>query len=176
MKYIILTMLLFSFNAVADQRFETTGGFCHFVTPEGFANNNDDNEVFFANCENSIRQKANGDGEGSTTVKVDYPAGAVPFYGEHKYSGADTGINCVMVDSNNTQYTTQDWDSNYKVRVKDLKDFQKAFFTQEGDKNYDRDFDYNEDGFIDYSDLTIFRTAATSTIEYTIVCRNAAQQ
>jgi len=122
MKYLLTLLaalaITFSLSTYADQRFETVGGFCHFVTPEGFATANDDNEVFFANCENSIRQTADGSGEGSTKVIVQYPKGAEPFEETYKTSGAETGIDCNMVDSNGTQYTTQDWDSVYKVMGK----------------------------------------------------------
>lgn len=172
----LLAVMCFGTIVAADQRFETTGGFCHFVTPEGFANNNDDNEVFFANCENSIRQTANGDGNGSTLVKVKYPSGAMPFYGEHTYSGADTGVDCVMVDSNNTTYATQDWDSTYSANVDDFNKFKRAFGSQEGDRKYREEFDFNDDGVINTLDLSIFRSQASGTIKYTISCRNGAQQ
>jgi len=118
MKYVIMFFAL-SFGASADQRFETVGGFCHFVTPEGFQTANDDNEVFFANCLNSIRQKANGDGEGSTTVKVIYPGSALLFTEDYTTNGPATGINCNMVDSNGTTYTTNDWNSHYHVNTED---------------------------------------------------------
>lgn len=110
-----LLVIVVAGNAWSDQRFETVGGFCHFVTPEGFQNGNDDNEVFFSNCENSIRQKSDGTGEGSTRVTVFYPMGSQPFVKTHTASGADTGIDCVMVDSNGTTYTTRQWRSRYKV-------------------------------------------------------------
>jgi hypothetical protein len=174
MKYLLFVLLL-PLTVIADQRFETVGGFCHFVTPEGFRNANDDNEVFFANCLNSIRQNEDGTGDGSTVVKVKYPEGALPFTESYETSGAETGIDCVMVDSNNTQYVTQDWNSKYKPKIKDLKDFQKAFGTQEGDEDYDRDFDFNEDGVINSLDTGIFKQTAKGEIEYSITCRNGAQ-
>jgi hypothetical protein len=118
MKYLLILLFAFTLSAQADQRFETVGGFCHFVTPEGFATANDDNEVFFANCENSIRQNNDATGSGSTLVEVDYPLGALPFTGKFAYSGAETGIDCVMVDSNGTAYVTQDWDSVYESKIK----------------------------------------------------------
>jgi len=100
----------------ADQRMETVGGFCHAVTPEGFATANDDNEVFISNCISSIRQKANATGEGSYVMAVTYPSlKSMPFTAHFKTNGADTGIACVMVDSNGTTYATQDWASNYRV-------------------------------------------------------------
>ena len=42
-------------------------------------------------------------------------AGAMPFAGKHKFTGSDTGIECVMVDSNGTEYRTLDWFAVYKA-------------------------------------------------------------
>jgi len=115
MKYILsFALALFCTVAIADQRFETVGGFCHFVTPDGFANGNDDAEVFYANCTNAIEQHNDGTGSGSTKVTVKFP-GAMPFAGKHKFTGSDTGIECVMVDSNGTEYRTLDWFAVYKA-------------------------------------------------------------
>lgn len=100
----------------ADQRFETTGGFCHFVTPEGFQNGNDDNEVFYANCLNSIRQNSDGTGNGSTIINVKFPLDSAPFTESYETSFEETGIDCVMVDSNGTTYVSQDWNSTYEYR------------------------------------------------------------
>ena len=170
MKYIMLILMMLSMGAVADQRFETNNGMCHFVTPEGFANGNDDNEVFFANCENSIRQNQNGTGSGSTMVKVKYPAGAMPFVGEYEFTGAGTGVDCVMVDSNGTQYVTQDWTASYEAEVDGLNDFRDAFGTD------DSDYDYNGDGIVNGLDIGIFKSQANGKIEYVLSCFNGAQQ
>jgi hypothetical protein len=170
MKYFIIVLMMLSFTAVADQRFETVGGFCHFVTPEGFANGNDDNEVFFANCENSIRQNQDGTGSGSTLVKVKYPAGALPFTGKHTFTGAGTGVDCVMVDSNGTQYVTRDWTATYEAEIEGLDDFAEAFGTD------DEDFDYNGDGIVNSLDTGFFKQNADGKIKYTISCFNGAQQ
>lgn len=116
MKYITIIMLFLASQAIADQRFETVGGFCHFITPEGFQTGNDDNEVFFANCLNYIRQKSDGTGEGTTKVTATAPKNAnVIDLVSYSTSGAQTGEDCVMVDSNGTTYVTQDWNSEYKV-------------------------------------------------------------
>jgi hypothetical protein len=170
MKYLIIVFLLLSANVIADQRMETVGGFCHFVTPEGFATANDDNEVFLANCVNSIRQNADATGSGSTMVKVKYPPTAMPFFGKYKFSGAETGVDCVMVDSNGTTYATQDWDATYKTEIKELKKFQKALGTDNSD------YDYNEDGVVNGLDVGMFRQQAEGEIKYSVVCRNGAQQ
>ncbi len=117
MKAVYLTALvLFASVVQADQRFETVGGFCHFVTPDGFMAGNDDDEVFFANCENSIHQNADGTGSGTTIITVAFPYGDAPFDDTWHETGAETGVNCVMVDSNGTQYVTLDWKSDYIYR------------------------------------------------------------
>ena len=46
--------------AHADQRFETWQGLCHFA----YDTNDDDNEVYFANCKNTINTQDAGDGQG----------------------------------------------------------------------------------------------------------------
>ena len=170
MKYVVLMFALFTVGAAADQRMETRDGFCHAVTPEGFQTANDDNEVFLSNCVNSIRQDADGNGDGSFVMKVKYPDGSYPFGGNYTTSGAETGINCVMVDSNGTNYVTQDWDSTYKVKVKDRKDFKKAWGTD------DEEFDFNNDGIVGYADIPLFYEQVDIEIKYTVVCRNGAQQ
>jgi len=171
MKYILsFTLALFCTATIADQRLETVGGFCHLVTPEGFQTNNDDNEMFLANCLNSIRQNADGTGSGSTLVKIKYPANALPFYGEYEYSGAETGVNCVMVDSNGTTYVTQDWDSVYKSEIEDIDDFRDAIGTD------DEDYDLNGNGIVDGADYSLWKSEAKAEIKFTLTCRNGAQQ
>lgn len=173
---VILFLLLVGFimlnaaAALADQRFETVGGFCHYVTPEGFANGNDDNEVFYANCENSIRQNQDGTGTGSNTVKVKYPAGAIPFTGEYTFTGADTGVDCVMVDSNGTTYVTQNWTATYEAEVEGLDDFRDAL------GSYDSDYDLNGDGVVNGLDIGLFRQTAKARIKYELACYNGVQQ
>jgi hypothetical protein len=124
MKYFI-ALCLIAFNVAADQRFETTGGFCHFVLgldANGFIAEDsglpidDDNETFFANCENAITV-INEVGQGSTRITVKYANKAdVPLKHSLRLNGADTGVDCVMVDSNNNVYVTRDWNSSYKVQ------------------------------------------------------------
>jgi len=107
-----MVLVLFASVVQADQRFETVGGFCHFILNP----NNDDNEVFFANCMNSIVQNNDGTGSGSTLVKVSYPFGAAPISETTVFTGEETGIPCVMVDSNGTTYSTLDWPSIYRFK------------------------------------------------------------
>jgi len=157
---------MFSIHAVADQRFETVGGFCHFVlNPD-----NDDNAVSLSNCANTIVQNDDGTGDGSTRVTVKYNGNYSPLYETLVLSGKKTGIDCVMVDSNGTSFVTRDWNSSYVVKVKDLKEFKAAF----GSDN--EEFDLNNDGIVDYADLTLFRARSTIQVNYTLICRNAAQE
>jgi hypothetical protein len=100
----------------ADQRIDTDENYCHFVTPEGFENGNDDNEEFVQGCNGgTIRQNQNGTGNGSILIEVNRPTGSLAFVGDYEFNGADTGIDCVMVDSNGTTYVTQDWDASYSA-------------------------------------------------------------
>lgn len=110
MKYIILVVSMIACTSViADQRFETNNGFCHFVLNP----NNANNEVFFANCLNSIVQNNDGTGSGATYIKARFPIGGAPIAESLTLTGDETGIACNMVDSNGTQYTTNDWTSEY---------------------------------------------------------------
>ncbi len=124
--------MLIAFNVMADQRFETAGGYSHFVLDQ----NNDDNEIYFANCENSI-ETANGVASGSTRcVKkkeriipwLKYNEGTIRNQGEddEKYilvlSGDTYPTPCQMVTSNydaanddwnQTEYTSNTWSARY---------------------------------------------------------------
>lgn len=127
---ILFSMILLSGIVSADQRMETVG-FCHAVTPQGFNTNNDDNEVFISNCVSSIRQNADATGEGSYIVAITYPSlKSMPFTNSFTTTGADTGINCVMVDSNNVNYVTQDWESKYQVVNRKARPAKYAQVTQ----------------------------------------------
>ena len=122
MKYLLIAAAFISTSVFADQRFETVGGFCHFVTPDGFANGNDDDEVFYANCLNSIRQNNDGTGTGYVSITADYPKKEeLPFSKKYSTSGNQTGVDCVMVDSNGTQYRTQNWNAFYHVQGNKVK-------------------------------------------------------
>ena len=62
------------------------------------------------------------------------------------------------------------------ANVDDFNKFKRAFGSQEGDRKYREEFDFNDDGVINTLDLSIFRSQASGTIKYTISCRNGAQQ
>jgi len=171
MKYIISTIVLLTSTALfADQRFETVGGFCHAVTPQGVQDGNDDNEVFISNCLSSIRQNADGTGSGSYTIEVEYPVGAQPFSHNFKTTGAESGIDCNMVDSNNTTYNTQDWYSVYQFEIDDLNKFRKHLGKPSNK------YDYNGNGVVDAQDYSTFIRKTKAEITYTVVCKNGAQQ
>jgi hypothetical protein len=64
---LVCVLLLAHGMAKADQRMETWQGLCHF----GYDPANANNEIYFANCENSI-DVYNGAATGVTTVSQDY--------------------------------------------------------------------------------------------------------
>ena len=137
MKYsnLFLFLLLLALNVSADQRFETNQGLCHFA----YDVNNSDNEVYFANCQNTINTYDAGDGQGrlahgTSTVQQEYELlnYTFPIFSSFFLKGADankqiysdgrytTALNtsCVMVTSNydagadannETVYVTNDW-------------------------------------------------------------------
>jgi hypothetical protein len=119
---IILCFVLAVNVSYADQRMETVGGFCHFVVDP----NNDDNEVFFANCENSIA--VNNQTATSSTFKQVFYAGYddVPISKTLKFKGVGSlsqktdyqtiNVTCESVDSNGNNYSTTDWESVYWYR------------------------------------------------------------
>jgi len=109
MKYLLL--LLLSFSAHADQRFETVGGFCHFI----LSTQNDDNEVFFSNCQNSITQLDDGSAIGSSIIEMEYPDLMAPVTTDTYFDSFDNDVECVMVDSNGTEYRSRAWRSSYIV-------------------------------------------------------------
>ena len=129
-----IAFLLMSVDVLADQRFETWQGLCHFA----YDVNDDDNEVYFANCKNTIDTHDRGDGAGrlaygTSIVSETYSLQDLTFpkftnggflkgvdasqdvYGSnYQVSNAP----CVMVtsnynaaadDNNETVYITNDW-------------------------------------------------------------------
>lgn len=86
-------------SAQADQRFESWQGICHFAYDEA----DDDNEVYFANCQNVINTHDGQDGQGrkaygTSTVKQKYPIFDAVAY----IKGVDTYLK--GADADNTQY------------------------------------------------------------------------
>lgn len=131
---LLLALLILNANVQADQRFESWQGLCHFA----YDVNDDDNEVYFANCKNTIDTHNTGDGNGrlaygSSVVTETYSLHdlTIPKFnsgGLLKGTDADGTIYddsyaisnapCVMVtsnydagadDNNETVYVTNDW-------------------------------------------------------------------
>lgn len=137
-KFMIMMALIMSFGTgtvYADQRFETDGGYCHF----SYDVNDADNEVYFANCLNTIDTYDAADGQGrlamgDSNVKKKYTVRDATFiqalregniflkgnqagepYGD-RYTTSNAP--CVMVtanydagndDQNETVYVSNDW-------------------------------------------------------------------
>ena len=152
MKYLLFIMaILLSFGATADQRFESDGGYCHFA----YDTNDDDNEVYFANCINTIDTYDAADGQGrlamgDTNVKKHYTVRDKTYiaalekgniylkgnqtgesYGNYDVSNAP----CVMVtanydagndDQNETVYVTNDWNLEIRVYKREDDSFEKG--------------------------------------------------
>jgi hypothetical protein len=173
MKYILLAVTMITYTSViADQRFETNNGFCHFVLNP----NNANNEVFFANCQNSIVQNDDGTGTGTTYIRVQFPIGDAPIAESLALSGDETGIACNMVDSNGTQYTTNDWTSEYVlIENKGGRDYK-----HKGERDYkhkgERDHEHKEES--DYGRLKHrwHDKNSADTVIFSLICRNAQQQ
>lgn len=122
MRYLLLLCLL-PFTVLADQRFETEQGQCHFA----YDPNDDDNEVYFANCINTINTYSDG-GErlayGVSIVHAETNPIGIPKIVRLQGTAATqqrnyttTNTNCAMVTSNYngdgtnnyTTYNTNDW-------------------------------------------------------------------
>lgn len=193
MKKFLIIMMLFAvpFVAEADQRFETWQGLCHFA----YDPNDDDNEVYFANCDNSIvTHQGVAHGHTRTIQKGGSPIGQ--SYEAKRLIGAATNADyypgytvsntaCVMVtsnydagadDNNETVYTTNDWDLTIAkweqvfqdIEIQDLV----ATVTSGG---YDAAMDFNNDGEVNYLDINIHRRHATNNVRYELHCRNGQQ-
>jgi hypothetical protein len=119
----LLLLLLIPGLAISDQRFETEQGQCHF----SYDPNDDDNEVYFANCVNTINTYDNGAGRlAYGTAIVDAPVVSIGIPRKVKLQGTaavprdgyiTTETDCQMVTSNYngdgtnnyTTYATNDW-------------------------------------------------------------------
>ena len=135
MMALVAGILAMPFVVQADQRMETWQGLCHFALDPA----DDDNEVYFANCKNTIDTPDTGDGtgrkaNGMSIVKAKYDifGRAYPNYRNLKLAGPENTrydyfntaeravieTPCVMVtsnynaandDNNETVYITNDW-------------------------------------------------------------------
>lgn len=134
MKYLLALLLCLPLVVQADQRFETWQGLCHFA----YDSADDDNEVYFANCSNSINTYDAQDGQGrlaygtsKITESYHLPDLTRPAFQQGNLKGADAdpaiygddyvtaaATPCVMVtsnynaaadDNNETVYVTDNW-------------------------------------------------------------------
>ena len=175
MKYIILAVSMIACTSVmADQRFETNNGFCHFVLNP----NNADNEAFFANCLNTIVQNNDGTGTGTTYIEAQFPIGYAPITESLTLTGDETGIPCNMVDSNGTQYTTTDWTSEYILKKR--KRTRKSDESEHG-RHDKKNADWSEHGWhdkknADGSEHGWHDKKNADTVIFSLICRNAQQQ
>ena len=183
--FVLLMIMAVSQLAVADQRFESWQGLCHFA----YDANDDDNEVYFANCKNSINTYDAGDGQGrlaygSSKVSVVYgPADKTIIKTLHQtgvinIKGADAlgllypdilytraaNTPCVMVtsnynadadDNNETVYVTNDY--NLEITLRD-----------------DLESDVVE--FVDEDGITRKRYSKSVTVTYELACRGGIAQ
>lgn len=149
---LLVVSILLTFNASADQRFESWQGLCHFA----YDPNDDDNEVYFANCINDINTYDAADGQGrlaygSANVERKYflHNGNAPKVTDLRLKGSDASnlypdgeyttqnTDCVMVtsnydagadDNNETEYRTNDWDLT--IKMSDINKEDKTFKMQ----------------------------------------------
>ncbi len=137
MKYLILLTILFSFNALADQRGEDRqGGLCHFAYDPADA----DNEINMSDCQVAINQYDAGDGQGRlafmsviATKTYNIYDGTHPVLSDFNFKGADTvgydghvvsaNTVCTQVRSNydanaddsaETVYVSNDWNLEFE--------------------------------------------------------------
>ena len=126
MKKLNLLIVLFAFvcgSVLGDQRFETEQGQCHF----SYDINDDDNEVYFANCVNTINTYDDGGGRlayGTAVVSARLVDEGVPSRVRQQGQDAEpragytvSNTDCVMVTANYnndgtnnyTTYATNNW-------------------------------------------------------------------
>ena len=115
---IIFLILTFAASlAYADPRMETRDNFCHMILDP----DNTDNEVFVAGCNSQIVADGNGNATGYLKLTRWMPkeeAQAILGDNERRlsFTSGESGTACAMVDSNGTQYNSNDWESKIIVR------------------------------------------------------------
>ncbi len=102
-------ILLLAAPALADPRMETNDDFCHFIEDVG----NTDNEAFLADCGSTIVVDDDaGTATGFAKLVRRLPRGMVESV---TFTNEDGGGACTMVESNGTEYASNQWIS--KIRV-----------------------------------------------------------
>ncbi len=110
--FIAVAPILIANNAIADPRMETNDNFCHFILDA----DNTDNEVFQAGCDSSIAVEDEvATGQAYIKFRIDHRASPIPVGTELVLTNEDSNSPCNMVDSNNTQYASNRWESRIKV-------------------------------------------------------------
>ena len=114
MNYIINALLALALfigfqMAHAGPRIETRDNFCHFVDDP----DDSDAEHFISNCPSRITTDNNGIANGVAYVRRKEPAWTA--IQSNTWTYADTGVPCVMVDSNGTEYHSRSFRSTVKV-------------------------------------------------------------
>lgn len=186
MKNIFLLLLLTAaFSVSADQRFESWQGLCHFA----YDTADDDNEVYFANCENVIDTYDAGDGQGrlaygTSKVSVTYNAIDRTFIktltrgGTINLKGADASdiiypdaiykeaanTPCVMVTSN---YNAAADDNNETVYI--TNDYNLEVAVQD-------DIESATTEYTDTDGIERKRIDAIVVVDYALSCRGGIAQ
>jgi len=164
MKLLTSLLLLLSLSVSANPEMNSEDNYSHLPLNA----NNANNELNIGGVSGHIVKNGDGTADGLLIYKVKgYPAMDTEF-------SEDTapGLTCELVEGNGTQYNSEDWESTYEIDG--LDDFKEAFGSIEGDDNYERDFDYDENGVINFSDLAAFN--ADAEVTYRLECRNGVQQ
>jgi hypothetical protein len=108
---IILAIVLFAAITWADPRIEINDNFCHFILNP----NNTDREIFVGGCDGRIFTNGNGVARGFikivqllATQEANVMLGAE---NEYIFTNDDSDTPCTLVDSNGTEYVSDNWKS-----------------------------------------------------------------
>lgn len=114
---VLLILVIVVGFAYADPRMETRDNFCHMILDP----NNTNNEVFVAGCNSQIVADGNGNATGYLKITRWMPKEeAQVILGDNdrrlSFTSGESDTACAMVDSNGTQYNSNDWESKIIVR------------------------------------------------------------
>ncbi len=110
---LILSLMVMAGTATADPRMEVTDNFCHFILDP----DNTDNEIFLGGCDGKIAV-VEGVATGYVRIVEWMPrqeASALVPKGGVRFTSDDSDAACALVDSNGTQYDSNDWVSKISV-------------------------------------------------------------
>lgn len=122
---ILLTIILFTFlasPALADPRMEILDDFCHYILDP----DNTDNEIFLGGCGARIRT-VNGKAQGYGLVEAEMANAEISTLKlKNLYlTSDDSDTPCTMVDSNSTEYQSDDWSSRISVKKTYYRDYNR---------------------------------------------------